>query len=581
MSEVALQLKHVGKQYRLFQSPSEKALDMLGLRWMRFWKPIKYTEFWALRDVDLTLHRGEKLGVVGSNGAGKSTMLKIVAGTIQPTAGDVAVHGKIQALMDLGTGFHPEFTGRENVRVSLAYLGWSPEEIAEREEGIIEFTELDEFIDQPVKSYSAGMHARLAFTVATSIKPDILIIDEILGAGDAYFVNKCVDRMKELTREGTTLLLASHSSAQVLQFCERAIWLDRGRIIMSGTAMEIVKAYDGFVRAQENRRLKAKNLKVNMRNYDYSKIVASGDCFYFKLRPAGDANPERFAIHALELTENGEKIEDILVGQSQDAQPTHPAYILGTTWRKPMRLNGEWGRAIDPGKEAGAFFNLFAYNQDSEYALKVEHTTGDGAGVDVEVNDGYRYVPVGRLGGNGASAKQTTTLTLPRGLYKITQRDREPKPGTAGRWEGSGEVKILRGWMLDGKGEERGVFEAGEELQIRFSYRCEGDDGPYDIIFTAVIYRQDGIRVACCISDAERIELKKGEERTATLKLPALNLGNGAYLVSPAIYKELDQELMRDAKCYDLLAWSFEFQVAGRPPMDASVFRHPHEWEFS
>jgi len=256
MSEVIINISRLSKVYRLYRRPADKVLDSLGIsRWL-FWRQNDYRPFWALRDVSLRIERGERVGLVGRNGAGKTTLLRVIAETVAPTTGEVSVTGRVQALMALGTGFHPDFTGTRNIHAALAYHGLSTREIRRRTDEIIDFAELREFIDQPVKAYSAGMYARLAFAVATSIEPDILIIDEILGAGDAYFYGKCVERMKRLTVDrGATVLFVSHDLPSVLALCDRAIWLERGSILADGQPLDVVQRYYAQVQREENLRL--------------------------------------------------------------------------------------------------------------------------------------------------------------------------------------------------------------------------------------------------------------------------------------------------------------------------------------
>ena len=244
---VSIALENVSKVYRLYPSPLDQMCDALGLNRLRFWHQATYPEFPALDDVNLTLHQGERVGVVGRNGAGKTTLLKLITGNFRPTAGRIAVDGKVQALMQVGLGFHPEFTGYENIRSSLVYNGLTGERFDAAVADVADFVELGDFLHQPVKTYSMGMSARLQFATATAIDPEILIVDEVLGAGDAYFSAKCADRMERLASSGCTLLLVSHSMAQVLEFCERAIWLENGRVVLEDDALSVVKAYEEYM----------------------------------------------------------------------------------------------------------------------------------------------------------------------------------------------------------------------------------------------------------------------------------------------------------------------------------------------
>lgn len=262
LEDIALRLEGVEKTYRLYESPLDQMLDALNMDWIFRLRRPRYTRFDALKGVDLTLKRGERLGIIGRNGAGKSTLLKIITGNFAPSAGRVLVNGQIQSLMDSGLGFHPEMSGLENLRSSLVYNGLSVRQMRDAEEDIISFCELGDFIDQPLKTYSLGMIARLGFATATAIHPDILIIDEVMGAGDAYFMLKSVERMKRLTADGVTLILVSHSTSQIVQFCERAIWMDQGGIREDGPSLEVVKSYERHIRLLEEERLKKSNAEM-------------------------------------------------------------------------------------------------------------------------------------------------------------------------------------------------------------------------------------------------------------------------------------------------------------------------------
>lgn len=196
------------------------------------------------------MKRGEALGLIGRNGAGKSTLLQMVCGTLNPSSGSVVVNGKIGALLELGAGFNPEFTGRENVYLAAAVMGFSGAETDALYESIVDFSGIREFIDQPVKTYSSGMYVRLAFSIATSANPDILVIDEALSVGDGAFAKKSFERIMQLKTQGTTVLFCSHSMYQVESFCDRALWLDRGQVQMEGPAADVVAAYTDSLRAE-------------------------------------------------------------------------------------------------------------------------------------------------------------------------------------------------------------------------------------------------------------------------------------------------------------------------------------------
>jgi ABC-type polysaccharide/polyol phosphate transport system ATPase subunit len=210
----------------------------------RFFTRQKEDPFFALKHVSFSVDRGESLAVIGSNGAGKSTLLGLAAGVSQPDEGVVTVNGQVAALLELGSGFHPDLTGRENVRLNAALLGLSRKQTAEAFERIVEFSGIREFIDEPLRTYSTGMVMRLAFSVAVNRDPEILLIDEILAVGDAAFQTKCIEKVHEFRNAGKTLLCVSHSN-MIRQLCDRAIWLDHGELILSGAVADVAEAYAG------------------------------------------------------------------------------------------------------------------------------------------------------------------------------------------------------------------------------------------------------------------------------------------------------------------------------------------------
>jgi ABC-type polysaccharide/polyol phosphate transport system ATPase subunit len=201
--------------------------------------------FYALRDVSFEVSKGESVGIVGSNGAGKSTLLSVITGLAHPDEGSVEVNGRIAALLELGSGFHPDLTGAENIRMNAALLGFSKKETTDLFDSIVEFSGVSEFIDQPLRTYSSGMMLRLAFSVAVNVNPDVLLVDEVLAVGDQAFQARCLERIRTLRDAGKTLLCVSHATSLLTQFCDRAIWLDHGQLVMQGEINEVIEAYEG------------------------------------------------------------------------------------------------------------------------------------------------------------------------------------------------------------------------------------------------------------------------------------------------------------------------------------------------
>lgn len=226
-----------------YRVPSEKVLTFKEYMIRRVQGKITHNDFWALHHLDLEICQGEVFGIVGRNGAGKSTLLKVVARVLRPTEGRIWVRGLVIPLLEVGAGFHSELTGRENIYLNGAMLGFTRREMDEKLPRIIEFSELEEFIDAPLRTYSSGMWARLGFAVATDSQPDILIVDEILGVGDEAFQNKCAARIEQFRKEGASILMVSHNGALIESTCQRAMWIDHGVRKIVGTPQEVLTAY--------------------------------------------------------------------------------------------------------------------------------------------------------------------------------------------------------------------------------------------------------------------------------------------------------------------------------------------------
>ncbi|MGN1478346.1 MAG: ABC transporter ATP-binding protein [Acutalibacteraceae bacterium] len=244
MAQPAVEVKNVSI---LFNLNKEKVDNIKEYFVKLVTRKLMFTEFWALKDISFTVNKGERLGILGFNGAGKSTLLKTVAGVLKPTKGTVTVHGVIAPLLELGAGFDSNYSGKENIFLYGATMGYSRKYIQERYDEIVEFSELKEFIDVPVKNYSSGMKARLGFAIATAVEPEALILDEVLSVGDAKFRRKSEAKVRSMFDKGVTVLFVSHSTEQVRRLCDNAIILDKGRIIAQGEVNEICDIYEGIV----------------------------------------------------------------------------------------------------------------------------------------------------------------------------------------------------------------------------------------------------------------------------------------------------------------------------------------------
>jgi ABC-type polysaccharide/polyol phosphate transport system ATPase subunit len=243
MSELAIEARDVTKTYRVYPRSWDRLRELIVRR------PC-HRPFHAVQDVSFSMKKGEGLAIIGENGAGKSTLLKMLAGITAPTSGSLHVGGagaKVASILELGSGFHPEFTGRQNVVLNAAMLGLSEEELQRKMPDILAFSELGEFIDQPVKHYSTGMAMRLGFSIATQVEPEVLIIDEALSVGDGYFQKKCMDRLLQFVESGGTLLFCSHAMYYVSAFCQRALWMRQGRVAALGPVLDVIREYEDFL----------------------------------------------------------------------------------------------------------------------------------------------------------------------------------------------------------------------------------------------------------------------------------------------------------------------------------------------
>jgi len=250
----AIEVRGVSKRYALFSSPAERLRRSAAVRVRRLLGQAysaNASEFAALDSVSFEIGRGETVGIVGRNGSGKSTLLQIICGTLSPTSGSVLVNGRIAALLELGSGFNPEYTGRDNVFLNSAILGASEEETRARMDQILDFADIGRFIDQPVKTYSSGMYVRLAFATAINAQPDILIVDEALAVGDEAFQRKCFARLRQIQEQGATILFVSHNAQSVISLCSRAILLDQGQMLMEGAPKEVTAQYQRLVHARK------------------------------------------------------------------------------------------------------------------------------------------------------------------------------------------------------------------------------------------------------------------------------------------------------------------------------------------
>lgn len=591
MSDPIIRLDHVSKMYRLFHSPRYRMMEALGL-------PVsasRYEEFWPLRDISLEIKAGERVGLVGRNGAGKSTLLKLIADLVQPTEGRVTVRGNVKALMELGTGFHPEFTGRENVLSSLAYQGVTGNKAKRLLEDVLEFSELEDFIDKPIKTYSAGMYSRLAFAAATAIRPEILIIDEILGAGDAYFAGKSAKRMRALTAEGTTVLFVSHDMAAVQMICDRAVWIERGRIVGDGDPIEIGRLYAASIRKQEELRLRAINLKLS--RGDVSELLTENESDrvlivrFVSVHGGVPSAPVKF--YEVALQRNDEVIDKVLVGGAADNDRSQRVHLLtaqgymdwgtpkaevdGRAFREFVDCKGQYRHAPVSVRIPLALGSL------GEFSVRVTHG-GSPANEDVlcQVFDGVEYITLGTLHKLDPRGSQGDKLLSQAFSFAALVDEAQigtslPEPERSDFVYGEGTAWIDSVDFVDANAASRRVFTFGETLGVEIRWGAKKNIA--SMTFVVCFYGMDGRCVAQVVSpfiaatDAGRSGLVRAE-------FSPLMIGKGDYIVSIGIFDGLSEAQVSGEKPLDVQDRHYRIRVVSPDEIkiDRGQVVHPVLW---
>lgn len=583
MSDIAIKIEGVAKSFRRFRHPGWRALDAFGISVPRS----RFDVFGALKGIDIEVQKGERVALIGRNGAGKSTLLRLISGQMQPDTGSVYVAGNIQALMELGTGFHPDFSGIENIHAALALQGLSGTLLRTQVDEIIDFTELEDFIDRPVREYSAGMYARLAFAVATTIKPEILIVDEILGAGDAYFVGKSIQRMKGLTENGATVLFVSHDMSSVQLLCERAIWIDRGTVRKEGPILQVSKAYLTAVREDEELRIRARSMSLTRQQ------AAGLDCqsrlTLFRLVGSEGSPPRKpLAVSAMRFGSGDTEFGCIEPNRPSD-QGNGP--ILDAThmnWHGPEAafgrscwLFGDFGGLYShapwqitwPSRQVGKYWIELDVQASGTHSVAIEQfdpETNDYvrlAEIDACVSDQWKSVHVSCLEQPLAEAGQVVEKL---DLLTLTPEDRY----------GSGESSITAFGFLDADGERRHTLITGENVSAIFACSTRGEVcNPVAVI---AVYRPDGTCAMQVVSNRDGTALGTvSGERLIKVEFAPLQLGPGDYIVSIALFKELNIATRVEPQAYDLHDRCYALKILPPPGVgiEIGVVNQAATWE--
>jgi lipopolysaccharide transport system ATP-binding protein len=605
-SDLAVRLEGVSKSYTVYTKPRYWLAEFLGLgRLLREGR--HYRNFWALRDIDLEIPKGARVAIVGRNGAGKSTLLRIISENVAATTGMVEVHGRCEALMQLGTGFNPEFTGRECVRTALAYMGVTGGAAEEKVRDVLEFSELDEFIDQPVRTYSSGMYLRLAFSVATMIAPEILIIDEVLGAGDLYFQSKCLARIQSLASgPGTTVLFVSHDLGAAQRLCDTFVWLDRGRIVARGPAADVRAAYEDSVRRQQELRLRARNLRLSSSTASVlERSEPEGTHLVGHVLVEGPARAAGPEVHALRVFVRGSLAEEIRVGDAMDdAAGRYPSFLITdpaeSAWGEPQERDGRRFRLVRRPAEGGlgARFALFVHDDDFsdrayEASLEVVYrdTSRDPSHIEVHAGAaGMKWLlSLEHAGDLGWKSARTALPTWILGPSATPGAPAASATGTMlvppSKRFGTGQVRIQRLRFLTDEDRETYVFRHGCRMVVEIVYRAEDSSIVGTTMVCAVGFLGiDGLQIAANISSAEGRTFEVTPRGTIRIVFDPLLLANGTYRFSVGLFSRMDLQgynphFTASPFLYDLLARSHEFVMEGAHPAESWLFRHPVRWE--
>jgi len=531
MSEIVIRAANLTKVYRLYTKPMHRFLDMFG--WLRA-NDGAYTEHAALAGVNLEIRRGEKVAFIGRNGAGKSTLLKLLTGVIEPTSGTLSVTGQAHALLQIGSGFHPDFTGRQNVIAYLAQLGVVGSDAARKCEEIVEFAELEEYIDQPVKTYSSGMGVRLMFATSTAITPDLLVLDEVLGVGDAYFAGKSYSRIRDLcAREGTTLLLVTHDVYSAVSICDRVVWIDRGRILMDGDGATVVSAYEDSIRVQEENRLR---LRAETR----ARELHAGDSTPAVIEIiAADRGPQPSPVYfsAIDVY-----LGDQLVGRlpiAAAATEVAALQIEGSNWGdaghwqdRPARAMLNFGSPFHKVAGSVALDAAEAGRALESLRVSIDYWSAEPCALEARAFVNGQEIHLGALPPSRGSWMHHVARAA--GATPAGELHR----GTAAGRQGTGAIVIDTLTPRDGEGRECYTFRHGDPFELTMSYRINRPDLA-ERPQVLVAFHRDGthdvMRTICRDFAFDAARLREGTLRVSFPKLP---LANGTYAITVMVARE-------------------------------------------
>ncbi|MEP7309705.1 MAG: ABC transporter ATP-binding protein [Acidobacteriota bacterium] len=562
---LAIGIEGVVKRYRLHQKPMYRFLDLFGLCPSG---PAYYSEHTALLDVSLSIGRGEKVAIIGRNGAGKSTLLKIVTGLVRPTSGTILVNGTVSNLLQIGSGFHPDFTGRQNVYASLAHQGITGADATRIFAEVVDFAEIGEYIDQPMKTYSTGMCSRLMFSSSVVTKPEVLIVDEILGVGDAYFSHKSFERMRQLCADdGTTLLLVTHSIYSALNLCDRFVWLDRGQVKFDGDGKAAISLYESSVKDQEEQHLRQRNV-ATLGPVEHQPIA------HVLIRSGTGFSPDRpVALELIELQLHDGKTLTLQVADGAPGWTLIPEGNLG----RPETVGGRRCRVL---RDVGSIYHK------AEWIVSLPPHSAV-AGVRVR----YQY--------DGSDAMDVRVFTPDRKLVaagELTSSGQWSDSTFAGNPTGAGELEVLKQTnygtglvrisqveFLGRDGEDVVEVRHGDPLVVRIGLRVAPELPDRAVTFFLGFARHESPYSAYVYEPC--ISLPAAEECVIEVRLDSLLLGSGQWYVNMGVgevglyERAVINYFTIDAAWYHMLAARLELRVTSATKVDTygCFFIHPAE----
>ena len=526
-SRSTIRAEHLSKVYRLYQKPFFRFLDLFSLCPTG---PRYYTEHSAVDRVDFRIAPGEKVAIIGRNGAGKSTLLRMISGLLRPTSGLIEVNGTVKALLDIGSGFYPDFTGRENALSALAYQGVVGRTAHEKLEEIIDFAELEEYIDQPMRTYSTGMMMRLMFSTATCVEPDILIADEVLGVGDAYFGQKSFARVKRLVQaRGTTFLLVTHSIYAALEVCERFIWLDQGRIMLDGHGTDVVSAYEQAIKEQDERR--QHRAQVRAAAAELSVARPNGLTVRFAARDTHRPEGPFYLARLSGVWADGRRLECTLDAAAAGATfRVLPAGSVAATTHlgRPCLVLREYG---DIFHKLDCWLSL-SDGRGMPDRLEIEYAFEGSQPIIVSANrNANTFVDVVSLEPSPAGVWREITAALP--AFSDVAPGVVPKRRTFGRY-GTADVTIEELRVLDDAGEPSHLLRHGRAMRIEIDYLVRNPSGVGEVVAAAGMHRDGYLPITFSASAPFVPGAGRG---TITLSIDNLRLTNGEYVLGIALIR--------------------------------------------